>query len=1377
MTTFNDEQFADALDTSSGPVESRPLPPPVPGAPVQGPPAPAPVAPQAPAAAPQAPEPESFSPAPGVRQVRQPDGRWKTFAVEPGTEGAPVAPATQPAPTTETPPPPRRTQVVPGNVLSALQAAASETGVPVTYLTNVARVESAFDPSVKAKTSSATGLFQFIDQTWLSMIRKHGAEKGLAAEAAAITTDARGRFVVSDPAIAQRIFSLRVDPALNSFMGARFAQANGEHLRSKLGRDPSDTDLYMAHFLGAGGAVKFLQGMTANGNDTAAAHVSPDSVSANRSIFFTKDGQPRTLQQVYDLFGSKLTGRGGDAVAGPNINGRSPIPMRDLSAPARFEPGRQWTEADREIRMMQNGRERGDILDGIVEGFRTNLTGRLISLATASNFTPEPGFRLDPKVDLKDIPDEFLPRFSSAVSRAQVASLRAEVTQDMATREQLASAGWGGTTGLILGAIADPGAIGIGIASGGLATAAQGAFGVGRGGGRLMQGLAGAGGNLAIDSGIYAAGGDAPSTSQLLISAGLGAAFGAAFGRLASNPALAEEAATMTAVGRALASRENADSILATGSAVTPGEGAAEMLGTLAQGDVAGAKAGAIRFSVAGQTGRSENVVARAVGSALFTDLVGKGVVQNTQAADQAMQRVYQANFHRWRSAAVPLYDEWAQSRGLNMVERSPLWRRGWNDFNDEITAYVRNTDPTIASQFHPSVQKAGNEKRAILAEYARRLQESGVAGAEGLEEAMNYVPRLWSVSKIDEALRRFSQADVERVVASSLMRNIPDLEDKIALKMAKATIEGGRLRAIEGEDRLSMLFRAAGDEAKLTAVLMDEFGLELDEVKSALAQLRSTEPAKDARLRRRMDLDENYVHTFDNGTKLAVSELLENNADALMGHYIRKMSGRIALAETKVHSHVDGRLIMNGIRSDSEFEQVIREVQKAGMGNPEQTAKDIENLRWGYDRILGRPDPAALGETAQWLRLVRNFNFARLMGQIGLAQMMDIGRAANSAGIKSFMQHIGGFKRIKDADGKFILKHGIDRELEAMAGMGGDRLRGFVALNLEDPGGMRNLDRGKFVDKANAFMDTATFAVAEASGMNYINQWLTLVSGRIAAQKFANIATKKNLSRADRNLLSFLGLNDEQLDRVLGQVRSNFSYTDGALFGRKVTQMNLDKWADAEARALFEGALFRFSRSAVQHSDIGAMAKVMSHPMAQTILQFRSYALTAYENQLLQGAMNPDMRQAMMAAGSTLTGGLVYMAQVHLQAIGRSDAQDFVDKRLGDPMKLGLAVFQRTGFSSIIPMVADSVASFTPMGPIFDARTTGQPSDFIFGNPSVGLVKDLTSVSKALMTGMWNGTPITQDQARDFQRILILGNSMPLLQMYNGLISGMPSR
>ena len=186
-------------------------------------------------------------------------------------------------------------------VQSAIAAASSRTGIDFDYLMGQARLESGFNPSARAGTSSASGLYQFIESSWLSVVKKHGAEHGLGWAADAIGPGGR----VSDPGTRKAILALRNDPAAASLMAAEHAGDNKASLEASLGREANGTDLYMAHFLGLAGARKFLKAM-AGAPDGNAAGLFPAAAAANRNVFFERDGSARSLSEVYQRFAGKL---------------------------------------------------------------------------------------------------------------------------------------------------------------------------------------------------------------------------------------------------------------------------------------------------------------------------------------------------------------------------------------------------------------------------------------------------------------------------------------------------------------------------------------------------------------------------------------------------------------------------------------------------------------------------------------------------------------------------------------------------------------------------------------------------------------------------------------------------------------------------------------------------------------------------------------------------------------------------------------------------------------------------------------------------------------------------------------------------------------
>jgi hypothetical protein len=190
------------------------------------------------------------------------------------------------------------------DVRAAIGQAAQTTGVNFSYLLAQAKSESGLNPTAKAANSSATGLYQFLDQSWLGVVKAHGAQYGFSWAANAISARKGGGFTV-DPALRDAVFALRQQAGPAAMMAAAYASDNASSLSQALGRSVNGTDLYMAHFLGLGGATKFLRAQCTNGN-ACAATLFPQEARSNRSIFYAKDGSARTLDQVYAMMGRKL---------------------------------------------------------------------------------------------------------------------------------------------------------------------------------------------------------------------------------------------------------------------------------------------------------------------------------------------------------------------------------------------------------------------------------------------------------------------------------------------------------------------------------------------------------------------------------------------------------------------------------------------------------------------------------------------------------------------------------------------------------------------------------------------------------------------------------------------------------------------------------------------------------------------------------------------------------------------------------------------------------------------------------------------------------------------------------------------------------------
>ena len=176
-------------------------------------------------------------------------------------------------------------------ISGSIEQASSKTGVDFAYLMQQAGAESSFQTDVKAKTSSATGLFQFIDSTWISMIDRYGEQYGIDKNQPK-----------SD------LLELRNDPEISSYMAGELAKENKQTMGRLLSNDIEigSTELYFAHFMGPSSAAGFLQARNDSPNLNG-ADLFPKEAQANKAVFFDANQRPRSLEEIYQKFDTKFS--------------------------------------------------------------------------------------------------------------------------------------------------------------------------------------------------------------------------------------------------------------------------------------------------------------------------------------------------------------------------------------------------------------------------------------------------------------------------------------------------------------------------------------------------------------------------------------------------------------------------------------------------------------------------------------------------------------------------------------------------------------------------------------------------------------------------------------------------------------------------------------------------------------------------------------------------------------------------------------------------------------------------------------------------------------------------------------------------------------
>ncbi len=201
------------------------------------------------------------------------------------------------------------------NVEAAIREGSRVTGMDEAILNAIAYKESTFNPNAKAPTSTAKGLFQFLDGTWKSMVSRYGSKYGVPANASPY------------------------DPLSAAIMGGAFLKHEIYPEIKKVRPNPNATDLYMGHFMGPVGGRNWLRNMTNNPNGIAARDF-PVQAKANQWVYWDKGtGRARTYAEIYDVFSRGLRGiesavtKQNAPQTGTQVNPTAATPMNDKAVP------------------------------------------------------------------------------------------------------------------------------------------------------------------------------------------------------------------------------------------------------------------------------------------------------------------------------------------------------------------------------------------------------------------------------------------------------------------------------------------------------------------------------------------------------------------------------------------------------------------------------------------------------------------------------------------------------------------------------------------------------------------------------------------------------------------------------------------------------------------------------------------------------------------------------------------------------------------------------------------------------------------------------------------------------------------------------------
>ena len=696
----------------------------------------------------------------------------------------------------------------------------------------------------------------------------------------------------------------------------------------------------------------------------------------------------------------------------------------------------------------------------------------------------------------------------------------------------------------------------------------------------------------------------------------------------------------------------------------------------------------------------------------------------------------------------------WARAQGIGINPISRARARG--RFNSEVSKAIRR--PAGSYTTDPHINAVADSRRGYYGKFNEFLGLHGVKGFEGGDIPLDdlFVPRRPLSSKVLAAITTHGRDAVEDLIAASIasgrtMNGLAALDAKQLLTRARGylyTIEhmgdGFPMRqgvtiAKDQADRIAEALRARVP------------GIGDDEIKDALilAGLRSPDTAAPVVSKFRTVLDE----TSEVGTpagRLTFEDLLENDADELLVRYTRNSLGSAAFAEIARTSKKSAddlidtpEALMNRVRASLSAHRDL---------SPERRAAAEKKIQTLLDMVLGRP----MGENTKIMNAIRgarDWNFARLGGSFGFAQLAEVGEIIAHYGWDSI---VAGVPALRALLGRAVRMDIRDEFVDEIAGLVSEsqsyglhrltnRFEDIAAAEEHLAGPVRRTMRG------------AHIVVSEASGMAPITRFLQDWSAISAAQRWIRYAKSGRIPSEYR--LAQMGLRKADAEKIIEQINLN-KHFDVDAFGRKRRTLGLDDW-DLDTKAKFVTALHKWGRQTVQMTDPGQMAAWMTTDGGRLIIQFRSFAIAAWEQKFLANVAAHDRTAAMSFFLTMFFGGLAYMGQTYVNSAGRADREKFLKERL-TAKNISLAAFNRSGWSSLFPIGFDTMFQTQGLAAPFSfAKRPGFERDPLFGNPTLDL---FANMKRSLELPR-----ILIDDERDFDkgymaafRPLIWGQSLP---------------
>lgn len=670
-----------------------------------------------------------------------------------------------------------------------------------------------------------------------------------------------------------------------------------------------------------------------------------------------------------------------------------------------------------------------------------------------------------------------------------------------------------------------------------------------------------------------------------------------------------------------------------------------------------------------------------------------------------------------------------------------------------------------VAAQVKAAAAAADKAYAMVLKE----LQDSGVKGADAVTHDPKYVNRVWRQDKLKDAIMRYGQGAVFQMVANSF--SSPELRGDVLKgeQFVKAIMR------LEYTPAMRELTLQSPDMKRLRNEL-DAAGLTPDDadliVEVMLGQkTREPDAGQATNLRGRMGLEEGLAHQMPDGSTMRVTDFFENDIRVLMDNYVRTLAGHAGMARQGIPDAATFEKMLNEARTEHETQGALFGGDSSSFNRNEQHLRDL------YDVLTGRPmSHQTFNRFDRILAGLRGLTRGAMLGQLGVAQALELNNAAGMFGLRAAMHHSPGLAAlIRQARRGAIVDDTLQQQLQHMFGTGMEMSAAYMRDNEYSDFAYGRGPDNTFLDKLTNRVEKAGNAVSHGidvvSGNRLFTSFTRSFATRWAIQQMVDQANGRGPG-VSRERFKGLGLSEADIDPFLTDLRT-YAKVDPK---GTVHEIDWEAWQQNNPQSYDQFTLvtMRRVRDAIQDHDVGETMPWMHTTLGKVFSELRTFMLVAHGKQFLKNAHYRDREAFQLFTLSLVAQALGYTVQA---SVNNADNQERREKAL-EPDRIAKAAIQRMSITGVLPMLFESGHWVATGGQsFFGGGSFNTDSRNFLMTPSMTMATRAMEAAKVVggAVNPWSDAVTTQKEMRSLYGLLPGSNTYLVRNLISQLVEDLP--